>query len=96
MERRSYNLFHQGKVYQVKHTSIEEKQWVFRQKKDAGVQSTRTWMWTQSCILILMQMIAPLTMTSFIKWRKKCSQASGSGGIEDCSANFPRSEQCIC
>ncbi|KRX60076.1 hypothetical protein T09_14701 [Trichinella sp. T9] len=28
-------------------------------KKDAGVQSTRTCLWTQSCILTLMQMIAP-------------------------------------
>ncbi|KRY27669.1 hypothetical protein T01_3777 [Trichinella spiralis] len=28
---RSYNLFYQGKVYQVKHTNIEDKQWVFRQ-----------------------------------------------------------------
>ncbi|XP_003369209.1 putative DNA-directed RNA polymerase subunit L [Trichinella spiralis] len=29
---RSYNLFHQSKVYQVKHTNIDDKQWVFRQK----------------------------------------------------------------
>ncbi|XP_003378538.1 hypothetical protein Tsp_06398 [Trichinella spiralis] len=36
-------------------------------KKDAEVQSTRTRMLTQSWIVILMQMIAPLAMTSFIK-----------------------------
>ncbi|KRY08836.1 hypothetical protein T12_16355 [Trichinella patagoniensis] len=29
--RRIYNLFHQSKVYPVKHTNIEDKQWVFRQ-----------------------------------------------------------------
>ncbi|KRZ61515.1 hypothetical protein T02_3541 [Trichinella nativa] len=29
---------------------------------DSGVQSTRTWMWTQSCLLMLMQMTVPLIM----------------------------------
>ncbi|KRX78151.1 hypothetical protein T06_9930, partial [Trichinella sp. T6] len=29
---------------------------------DSGVQSTRTWMWTQSCLLLLMQMTVPLIM----------------------------------
>ncbi|XP_003377096.1 putative multisensor signal transduction histidine kinase [Trichinella spiralis] len=63
---------------------------------DAGVQSTRTWMWTQSCLLILMQMTAPLIMIS-CDGEGKFSQATGSRGIEDHSANLPRrSEQCIC
>ncbi|KRZ89181.1 hypothetical protein T08_3804 [Trichinella sp. T8] len=31
MGGRSYNLLHQGKVYQVKHTNIEDKQWIRRQ-----------------------------------------------------------------
>ncbi|KRY56782.1 hypothetical protein T03_16008, partial [Trichinella britovi] len=76
----------------LKRTNMEDKQWVCR--RDAGVQSTRTWMWTQSWIVILMQMIASLTMTSFIKWRKNCSQAMGCGGNEDRPANIPRI--CIC
>ncbi|KRZ88660.1 hypothetical protein T08_6483 [Trichinella sp. T8] len=77
---------HEGRVYNLKHTNMQDKQLT----EDAGVQSTRTLMWTQSWIVILMQMIAPLTMTSFIKWRKKCSQATSSGGIENHTADLPR------
>ncbi|KRX72059.1 hypothetical protein T06_1992 [Trichinella sp. T6] len=45
-ERDHYNLIHEGRVYNLKRTNMEDKQL----KKDKGVQSTRTWMWTQSWI----------------------------------------------
>ncbi|KRX37347.1 hypothetical protein T05_15055 [Trichinella murrelli] len=45
-ERGNYNLVHERRVYNLKHTNMQDKQL----KKDAGVQSTRTLMWTQSWI----------------------------------------------
>ncbi|KRX98294.1 hypothetical protein T12_1560 [Trichinella patagoniensis] len=48
---------------------MQDKLWVCR--RDAGVQSSQTWMWTQPWIVILMQMTAPLIMISCIKWRRK-------------------------